>query len=398
MIDILVVSHACVTAINRVPWRRLAAMGWNLEIVTATQFTTKQLVRRADPPAADDPPIHLLPLGGPNLRFWRFAGLRELIAERRPAIVMLDYDPGTMIAIETGIATAGLGTRIACLSYDNIVRDVLGELRISPAAGARALAAQAMSRVASRFVDHVFVLSEDSARVMAHFGFGDRTSKIPLGFDPALFRPDDEARQRIRAQLGLRSMTFAYFGRIVPEKGAHLMLEALARMRDQEWQILLDHFSDYQHPYVRELAATVERLGLQDRIVYFDAPHERMGEYMNAADVVVMPSQSSSRWKEQYGRVAQEAMACGKAVVVSSSGALPELVGDAGIVVPEQELGSLDRWLRELVHDDALRARLGQKASQRARTQLSVEVQCERLHEQFSRWTCPSALARAAAS
>ena len=396
MIDILVVSHACVTAINRIPWRRIAAMGWNLEIVTATQLTTRELVRPADPPAPDDPPIHLLPLTGPNLRLWRFAGLRELIAKRRPKIIMLDYDPGTMITLEAGIATAGSGTRIACLSYDNIVRDVLTELRESPAAGARALAAQAMSRVASRFVDHVFVLSEDSARVMRHFGFGDRTSRIPLGFDPVLFRPDEEARTRIRAQLGLRSLTFAYFGRVVPEKGAHVMLEALARLRDREWQILLDHFSDYQHPYTRELANAVERLGLQDRIVYFDAPHERMGEYMNAADIVVMPSRSNPRWKEQYGRVAQEAMACGKVVVVSSSGALPELVGNAGIVVPEDQLDSLDVWLKRLLDDVSLRNRLGALAAQRAHAELSLGVQVAKMDALFSEWATPAGAQRAA--
>ena len=398
MIDILVVSHACVTAINRIPWRRLAERGWQLEIATATQLVTKELVRPADPPAPDDPPLHLLPLGGPNLRFWRFEGLRELIARRRPKVVMLDYDPATMITLQTGIATFGSGTRIACLSYDNILRDPFAELRESPAAGARALTAQAMSRIASRFVDHVFVLSDDSADVMRHFGFGDRTSKIPLGFDPALFRPDERARARLRAELSLHSPTFAYFGRVVPEKGAHLLLEALARMLDRDWQLLLDHFSDYKHPYIQELAHKVDQLGLRERVVYFDAPHERMGDYMNAADIVVMPSRSNARWKEQYGRVAQEAMACGRTVVVSSSGALPELVGDAGIVVPEDQLDQLDVTLRRVLDDPSLRERLGRQAAERAHGALSLDVQVRLLHEQFARWATPSSTGRVAAA
>ncbi|HEX2779503.1 MAG TPA: glycosyltransferase family 4 protein [Gemmatimonadaceae bacterium] len=390
MIDVLVVSHACVTAINRIPWRRLAELGWTVEIVTAPELVTREIVRRADPPQPDDPPLHFLPLSGPNLRFWRFVGLRALIARRRPKIVMLDYDPGTLITLETGMALAGSGAHIACLSYDNIVRRVTDELRQSPAAGARTMTVRAMSALAARFVDHVFVLSSDSAEVMHHFGFAGRTSRIPLGFDPALFRPDEATRSRVRAELGLHSPTFAYFGRVVPEKGAHLLLEALARMRDREWQLLLDHFSDYKHPYVRELAEAVDRLGLRDRVVYFDAPHERMGEYMNAADIVVMPSRSTPRWKEQYGRVAQEAMACGKVVVVSTSGALPELVGDAGVVVPEEQLDRLDVALRGLLEDAPLRERLGRLGAARAHEQLSLTVQVRLIHERFLKWSAPS--------
>jgi hypothetical protein len=101
---------------------------------------------------------------------------------------MLDYDPGTRIALETGWFTRGKGTRIACLSYDNILRSVFSELRQSPAGAARAAGAHALSALARLAVDHVFVLSSDSAQVMEQMGFRGRVSRIPLGFDPALFR------------------------------------------------------------------------------------------------------------------------------------------------------------------------------------------------------------------
>lgn len=389
MIDVLVVSHSCLTAINRRPWRHMMARGWRVEIVTAKELNTADLVRPADPPEPGDPPLHFLPVGGPNLRLWRFAGFRDVVAARRPRIVMVDYDPGTLITLEAGLTTAGRGTRVVSLALDNIRRSVVQEFRRSPAAGARAAMTLAMSRVASRFVDHVFVLSADSADVMRHFGFGDRTSRIPLGFEPALFHPDEAARSRVRAALGLHETTFAYFGRLIPEKGVHLLLEALQRLRDRPWQLLLDRFSDYRHPYVQQVADTVQRLGLQQRIVYFDAPHERMGDFMNAADIVVMPSRTTDRFKEQYGRVAAEAMACGRTVVVSSSGALPELVGDAGLVVPESQLGALDVPLRELLDNPARRAELGARAAARASGELSMPVQVAKMHDLFSRWAMP---------
>jgi len=398
VIDILVVSHACLTSINRAPYRLLAAMGWNIEIVTADEIASRDITRRADPATPDDPPMHFLPLRGNNMRLWSFVGLRDVLTRRQPRIVMLDYDPGTRIALETGWFTRGKGTRIACLSYDNILRSVFGELRRSPAAAARAGGTRVLSALARLAVDHVFVLSNDSADVMERMGFRGRVSRIPLGFDPALFRPDPAARTRVRSALGLHELTFAYFGRLIPEKGAHLLLEALHRLRNRPWQLLMDRFSDYRHPYTRELTALIERLELKDRVVTFDAPHDEIGDYMNAADVVVMPSQSTERWKEQYGRVAAESMACGRLVVVSDSGALPELIGNAGIVIPERELNNLDRRLASILDEPATIDNYAALASNRALTELSLPVQCAKMHAQFASWGLPSPSARRAPS
>ena len=391
MIDIMVVSHASVTAINRLPWRRLANMGWSIEVVTAERLEMRDISRPADPPDPADPPLHLLPVRGSNMRLWRFEGLKRLLDERRPRILMLDYDPGTMIAVECGRWARRNDARVACLSYDNIIRSIPREMRQSPGAGIRASGARLLSAAARSGVDHVFVLSGDSERVMHHFGFEGRTSRIPLGFDPTIFHPDKVARDRIRAELGLSDVTFAYFGRLVPEKGAHLLIESLDRIRHRPWHLLMDRFSDYRHPYIAELSASIEQRGLADRVVYFDANHTEIAGYMNAADVVVMPSTETPRWKEQYGRVAAEAMACGRLVVVSDSGALPELVGDAGIVVPQHELPSLDRTLERVLDDADLRADYGSAASARALEFLSLPVQCRLMHEQFSRWATPHA-------
>jgi glycosyltransferase involved in cell wall biosynthesis len=397
MIDILVVSHACLTAINRAPYRRLSEMGWRVEIVTADGIRTRDITRDPDPAAADDPPMHFLPLRGGNMRFWRFLGLRRVLDRRRPRIVMLDYDPGTRMALEAGYWARRHGARVACLSYDNIVRSVSGELRRSPMSAAQAVIVRAMSAAARAVVDHIFVLSSDSADVMRGFGFTGRVSRIPLGFDPAIFRVNEAARARVRRALDLREVTFAYFGRLIPEKGAHNLLHALHALRDRPWQLLMDRFRDYTHPYTREIGRLVEELNLSDRIVYFDASHEEIADYMNAADVVVMPSVTTARFKEQYGRVAQEAMACGRMVVVSNSGALPELVGDAGVVVPEGDRAALVDALDRALADPPLRAAYGRRGSDRAQAELSLAVQCARMHEQFGRWHSPSGRAPALA-
>jgi glycosyltransferase involved in cell wall biosynthesis len=58
-------------------------------------------------------------------------------------------------------------------------------------------------------------------------------------------------------------------------------------------------------------------------------------------DLVIVPSQSTPLWKEQFGRVVIEAFACGIPVIASDSGEIPYVVGGAGLIVPESDI---DAW------------------------------------------------------
>ena len=394
MIDVLVVSQSCLTAINRVPFRLLRDRGWNVELVVPDRFRAAGFDRPADPRTSDDPPIHFRPIRSGHPRLWTYEGLDALLDERRPRIVFTDVDPGSRLALQLGWWAKRNGGHVACLSCDNMPRTLFGELQRSPGSAARFLTTRALGNAARLVVDHVFAISHDIEAVMKTVGFGGRVSVIPLGFDANLFRPDPAARQRVREALRLREITVAYFGRLIPEKGVHRLIDALAGLKDRPWQLMIDEFKEYDHPYVRQIREQIERVGLSDRIVYFDARHDEMPMYMNAADIVVVPSESNPAWKEQYGRVAPEAMACGRTVITSNCGALPELVGDAGIVVPEANVGALRDAIAKAMADSSLRESLGRAAFERAHSRLSVTQQVQGMHEVFTRWATPSSVTR----
>ena len=386
MIDVLVVSQSCLTAVNRAPYRLLRDRGRSVEIVVPRAFQANGFSRAADPASSDDPPIHELEIHRTHPRLWRFRGLNALLRARRPRAVILDVDPGSVLALEVGAWARRSGAKVACISCDNLDRSVLTETRRSVVAGAKLAVSRTLGTIARFVVDHVFVLSTASVGLMERLGFGDRTTVIPLGFDPGLFHPDARVREETRAALGLTELTFAYFGRLTPEKGVHLLLEALARIKDRPWQLLLDEFSEYKHPYAVHVRHLIDTLGFKDRIVFFDARHEEMGRYMNAADIVVMPSVSTTTWSEQYGRVAPEAMACGRVVVVSNCGALPEVVGDAAIVIPEGDVDELARTLVRAYEDQTLRRDLSPRAAAYASANHSLEVQVERMDRVLQDW------------
>ena len=84
-------------------------------------------------------------------------------------------------------------------------------------------------------------------------------------------------------------------------------------------------------------------------------------------DVLCAPSQTTARWREQFGRMLIEAMACGVPVVASRSGEIPHVVGDAGLLVDEADVAAWTAALDRLLADAALR-RDSRRAASRART------------------------------
>jgi glycosyltransferase involved in cell wall biosynthesis len=90
-----------------------------------------------------------------------------------------------------------------------------------------------------------------------------------------------------------------------------------------------------------------------------------MPRFYNGLHVLVLPSRTMPNWKEQFGRVLIEAMACGVPVVGSSSGESPHIVGEGGLVFPEGDVSALRAALQRLRADPLLRASLAEAGRQR---------------------------------
>ena len=156
-----------------------------------------------------------------------------------------------------------------------------------------------------------------------------------FGVDAELFSPDARPADHDS------ELRIGYAGRLVPAKGLHVLLAAAARLSFPYRLQLIG--AGAAEP---ELRSRAESLGIQDRVEFVGpVPSNEMPERYRAMHVCVLPSLTTPHWKEQFGRVLIEAMACGVPVVGSDSGEIPEIVGtdDAepgGRTFPEGRCGS----------------------------------------------------------
>jgi glycosyltransferase involved in cell wall biosynthesis len=188
---------------------------------------------------------------------------------------------------------------------------------------------------------------------------GARIRRIPNGVDTARFVPADRAeRARLRRTLGLPDGAVAiYAGRLAPEKGADVLLDAWAAAAPASATLCLVG-DGAERPALEARARALGILGS----VRFAGARGDMVPWLRAADAFVLPSRT-----EGLSVALLEAMACGLPVVASDVGATREAAGDEGaVIVPPERPDPLGRALAEVLRDRARADRLGAAARARA--------------------------------
>lgn len=208
---------------------------------------------------------------------------------------------------------------------------------------------------------------------------------IPFGVDAATFVPDPAAGRALRARLGWDPVgppVVGYLGRFVEAKGLGVMIEALDNLhrRGSAWRALFVGGG----PWESRLRAFADRHG--DRVrVLTGVPHDDVPDHLRAMDVLCVPSQTTSGWREQFGRMIIEAFACGVPVVGSDSGEIPNVVGDGGLIVGERDVAAWTRTLADLLADESARRTLAVRGRTRAETIFAWPI-VARQHLAFFDW------------
>ncbi len=332
---VVAVSYSSLVAINRKVYNELSK-SCDLTLLIPEAALVNNKLQLADPKAADDPAATIaLPLKGGNPRLHYLIGMWGQLRKAKPEYIFIENDPMSAFCVVACMYKLFFGSRVFCQTNENFS---LSLNRLWSAEPLRAKALLLLKRLICFFVrplvDVVYTINYDGKALFEKLKFKN-VSWIPLGYDPAFFYESTVERKLVRNELKLDTLVIAYFGRIVPEKGLILLLEALAELQQYEWKLLIDDFSAYTTPYIDEVKKFIADTGLAGRVVFFHASHSEMMKYMNASDLTVVPSVSTVTFKEQYGRVVQEAIACGCFTIVSDSGFLPHFFDEPYFIFRE---------------------------------------------------------------
>jgi glycosyltransferase involved in cell wall biosynthesis/GT2 family glycosyltransferase len=190
-----------------------------------------------------------------------------------------------------------------------------------------------LERSALRHASGISACNSEAALICESKGFPGRARVIPLGVDVGDGAGADAGRRRA---VGNARITVGLIGRLVPEKGIDVLMDAVARSPRLGLRIA------GAGPLADELADRAAERGIAERFEFVGAiPPHAVGEFYRGVDVLAVPSSATKRWTEQFGRVAVEAMAHGTPVVSSDAGSLPDVVGGAGIVVRQGDAAAL---------------------------------------------------------
>lgn len=212
------------------------------------------------------------------------------------------------------------------------------------------------------------------AQTLRSKGYRGALHVVAIPTDTHTFAPDPIGGAEWRREVGLPAdvLLIGYAGKLVEEKGLRTLLHAfadVARANPMTHLILAGG-----GPLHDELIATAAEMGLSERVHLPGIIHNSdLPAFMNALDVFVLPSETRSNWREQFGRVIVEAMSCGVPVVGSDSGEIPTVLGDAGLIFHEGDSAELAGQLLCLLSNPDERVRLSHAGRERVLRLFSVE-------------------------
>ncbi|OUL30303.1 hormogonium polysaccharide biosynthesis glycosyltransferase HpsO [Nostoc sp. 106C] len=225
--------------------------------------------------------------------------------------------------------------------------------------------------------------NQDGAEILQLKGYQGLIKVMPqLGVDDKLFTP--QSQPELATKLGILPTDFVvgFVGRFVKEKGLLTLLQALISIKDKSWKLLLLGRGDL---YTELLKIAAEN-HIQERVIIIESvAHNVVPHYINLMHTLVLPSETTYKfktltaigWKEQFGHVIIEAMACKVPVIGSNSGEIPHVIGDAGLVFPEGDAQALANCLTQFIENPEFAQKLGEMGYQKAMTQYTNNALAE---------------------
>jgi glycosyltransferase involved in cell wall biosynthesis len=380
---VVILSKAFVVGAYRSKLAQLAAQpGMDLIAMVPPSWRDERGELRLEPTPAEGYQFIVTPIRfNGNFHLHYYPQFDRLLKQLKPDLVHIDEEPYNLATFLAQRSAQAVKARTVFFSWQNLNRTYPPPFRW-------------FERYVLQHAAAGIVGNRDSEQVWRAKGYRGPLTIIPqVGVEPDVFTPRAERNRGSTSETALlpngrtpvSTFSVGYAGRFVKEKGIDLLLNALAGLSGDWRADLLGGGPDQTR-----LAELAQQLQLIDRVRFLPwMPSVQTVDYYRSLDVLVLPSRSRSNWKEQFGRVLVDAMACGVPVVGSTCGEIPNVIGDTGLIFPEGDAAALRAQLQRLHDDAALRRELAQRGRQRVLdhftqaqiAQKTYEVYCNVMRE-----------------
>ena len=271
-----------------------------------------------------------------GLDYYHF-GLLNALADKDIAHTMETFNAFSYQALQ---AKRRYGTKLVVTVWEN-----------RPYAAERFAAKRRMKYEVIQGADLFLAMTPRAARCLTLEGADERKTKVlPMGINLKRFRPRAKPIEWMK-RFGLHEEEFIILSvaALLWEKGVHEILHAFKQLT-----------LDYPHRRLRLVYAgsggekeplqdLARRIGLQEHVSFLRFPYEEIHYAYNMADIFVLASAPRKGWLEQFGYVLAEALASGTPIVTTLSGSIPEVVGDAAMLVPPSDFLALRDAMNDLI-------------------------------------------------
>lgn len=369
---LLVVSHACARPVNQQLYAELQRQTrWEMTLVLPRCWRD-EFDNEVDEPTLESLHARVLKLpvwfnGSIILHCYRTRWARFLRSEAFDAIYVHE-EPYALVTAQICLAKRQADCRavFGFYSAQNVRKRYPPPIRW-------------LEDMVYRHASYAFPITPAVSEVLAIKGFAGESAVSPLPIDGGVYYPrmSKDGSPSSAAVLG-------YVGRLVEEKGLRTLALALSRLTHLSWHFVVVGAG----PLQQEFDEILHKAGLLDRVTHLGfVPHERTPEYLSAMDVLILPSETQPNWKEQFGRVIPEALACGTAVIGSDSGEIPRLICESGggLVFPERDVAALAAALERMISSPGLRAEMAARGREWVMANLSIDKVAGRMAEVIER-------------
>jgi glycosyltransferase involved in cell wall biosynthesis len=291
-----------------------------------------------------------------------YPNLATHIRQLRPEIVHIDEEPYNLATFLATRLASSVGAKPLFFTWQNLFRRYPFPFSW-------------MEQYNYRRSAHAIAGNQDGVGVLRAKGYRGPVTVIPqFGVDTDVYGPlSDESKEEDHP------FHIGYVGRLVEAKGVDLLLRAVAHLGG-EWRLLVLG----EGPHRARLIVLAGELGLGESVTFESpVPTAKMPNHYQRLDALVLPSRARHHWKEQFGRVLIEAMACGVPVVGSDSGEIPHVIGQAGLLFPEEDVEALRTHLCNLMADQRLRRALAHKGRERVLRHYTQKAIAQATHDVY---------------